>query len=142
MKIAICDRDMECRIVIEKCIHEHLRSNCIVDEISTFSSGNDLLSLCEKLNGYSLIFLDISETALNGIQIAKEIRKYNLQVPIALISRDARCSLEGYKVNAMRYIKTIERSKVIMTNDVTLPVARVRYKGVTEAYLLYKKGKE
>jgi DNA-binding LytR/AlgR family response regulator len=60
-----------------------------------------------------LIVLDIQMAEINGIELAKKIRKTDKDVIIAFISGMADYVFEGYEVQAIRYIlKPIDEQKV------------------------------
>lgn len=102
-RIALCD-DNEDFLEIEKnVISEYMDSRKMECCLEQFLGGQALVSLGEKVDEYHLIFLDVEMEGISGIETAKKIREHS-QVPIAFVTAYFSYSLEGYKVNAVRYI--------------------------------------
>ncbi len=71
----------------------------------SFSNSNDFLA--SNVQKYDLIILDIlldNDDPMNGIDVAKEIRKVNKHVVIIFVTKTAQFALDGYKVDAIDYI--------------------------------------
>ena len=101
MRIAICDDEEKYRITL-KTILDKLLSN-IDYNIDTFDDGNNLY---EAFSGspYDLVFLDIEMAAVDGITLAKKIRARSENVFIVFLTSHIEYALEGYEVNALRYL--------------------------------------
>ncbi len=101
MRIAICDDEEKYRITL-KTILDKLLSN-IDYNIDTFDDGNNLYEAFAG-NPYDLVFLDIEMPALDGITLAKKIRARSENVFIVFLTSHIEYALEGYEVNALRYL--------------------------------------
>ena len=101
MRIAICDDEEKYRITL-KTILDKLLTN-IDYNIDTFDDGNNLY---EAFSGttYDLVFLDIEMPAVDGITLAKKIRAKSENVFIVFLTSHIEYALEGYEVNALRYL--------------------------------------
>ena len=101
MRIAICDDEEKYRITL-KTILDKLLTN-IDYNIDTFDDGNNLY---EAFSGttYDLVFLDIEMPAVDGITLAKKIRSRSENVFIVFLTSHIEYALEGYEVNALRYL--------------------------------------
>ncbi len=53
---------------------------------------------------YDIVFLDISMAKLNGVQTARQIRAFHSDTCIVFVTAFIDYALEGYKVDAVRYI--------------------------------------
>lgn len=73
-------------------------------EICTFEFENGMQILLDYKNQYDVIFLDIEMPMLNGMEIAKSIRKQDENVKIIFITRMANYAINGYEVNAVDFI--------------------------------------
>ncbi len=73
-------------------------------EIDMFNSGKELIDLGIELIGYNIIFLDINMDEIDGIKTAKKIREYSSEIYIVFVTAYVNYSLEGYKVDAARYL--------------------------------------
>lgn len=101
MRVAICD-DEKIQLSITKTSVENAYNSLdlIVD---TYTSGVDLLSAVDAAN-YDLIILDIEMPGLNGIETAKKLRKIEDKTAIVFLTSHVEYALEGYEVNALRYL--------------------------------------
>lgn len=103
-RIAVCD-DEECfRETVKKYVGDYLIKKEVSYEIDTYSSGKDLLELSLDVVKYTVIFLDINMEGIDGIKTAKKIREYSSDVYIVFVTAYIDYSLEGYKVDAARYL--------------------------------------
>ncbi len=101
MRIAICDDEEKYRITL-KTILDKLLSN-IDYNIDTFDDGN-ILADAFAASPYDLVFLDIEMPAVDGITLAKKIRSRSENVFIVFLTSHIEYALEGYEVNALRYL--------------------------------------
>ena len=103
-RVAICDDEKYFRKSIEKYVRKYLEEKEIAFEIDTFSSGSQLIELGIEIVQYSVIFLDINMDEMDGIITAQRIREYSSEIYIVFVTAYIKYSLEGYKVDAARYI--------------------------------------
>ncbi len=112
-KIAICDDDQNqieyiTSIVVSWSTHEG--HNC---EIRTFASAEAFLFEYEEDKAYDILLLDVEMKNMNGIDLAKRIRKDNNRVEIIFITSHFEFVGEGYEVDALHYlIKPISTEKL------------------------------
>ena len=69
-----------------------------------FTSGLEFCSDDNNLQQYDIIFLDIGMKEMNGMETAYAIREKNQNVDIVFITIMMDYALEGYRVDAVRYI--------------------------------------
>lgn len=101
MRIAICDDEERYRVEL-KTVLDKLLIN--VDyNIDTFEDGQILIDSFSK-DPYDLVFLDIEMPAVDGITLAKKIRSRSEKVFIVFLTGHVEYALEGYEVNALRYL--------------------------------------
>ncbi|MFP3155975.1 LytTR family DNA-binding domain-containing protein [Lachnospiraceae bacterium ZAX-1] len=103
-KIAVCDDEGYYRKYIKESIATYMKEVSIEYEIDIFDSGEKLIKITEKLNDYDIIFLDINMKNRDGIEVAQYIRRYFSKVEIVFVTAYVSYALEGYKVNAIRYL--------------------------------------
>ncbi|PIZ16471.1 response regulator [Candidatus Desantisbacteria bacterium CG_4_10_14_0_8_um_filter_39_17] len=74
--------------------------------IHTATSGKEAIARIKVLK-YDLILLDIRMPEMNGIEILKEIRKYDEKVPVAMMSayEDMDLAQEALRLGAYDFIK-------------------------------------
>lgn len=102
MNFLICDDEREfalslkerLEILLEQ-MHQSAKIECVFDE-------NEMKHI-EK-NAYDIVFLDIDMGELNGLDLAKKIRKAQPDVILVFITHYVQYSLEGYEVKALRYL--------------------------------------
>lgn len=104
LNIAICDDEKFYRDRIHVLLCEYLELHNLDASIDIFSSGKEFLADRDNLVKYDIVFLDISMEEVDGIQTAQEIRSYRSATSIVLVTAFMNYVLEGYKVDAVRYI--------------------------------------
>ena len=116
LSIAICDDEEYFRITEKQLILKYMAGKNCECMIDMYESGKELLNLREELNQYHIIFLDVNMEEIDGIETAKEIRKITKDVFIVFVTAFITYALEGYKVDAVRYlIKDHESLEKAMT---------------------------
>ncbi len=110
MRIAICDDEFQCRQQTVQAIDECMRNIDILADV--FENGRDFLQAFQK-NPYDLVFLDIEMPETDGISLARKLRSLSCDVPIVFLTSHIEYALEGYEVNALRYLtKPIQCEKL------------------------------
>lgn len=110
MRIAICDDENQCRRQAVQAINECIRSLDVLTDV--FENGNAFLQAFQK-NSYDLVFLDIEMPEMDGITLARKLRELSRDVPIVFLTSHIEYALEGYEVNALRYLtKPIQTQKL------------------------------
>ena len=115
MKIAVCDDEINFQKVIREQLEVYY--GALEVEIVVFLSGEDLLERLEKQPmEFQLIFMDIEMPGLNGIETSTRIREINLSVPIVILTNHTELAMEGYEVNAFRFLdKPLQVEKLSKT---------------------------
>ena len=73
-------------------------------EVICYKDGPSLLQDYKKQRFCDILVLDMRMHPLNGIEVAQEIRKIDDAVPILIVTATVDYAVEGYKVEAFRYI--------------------------------------
>lgn len=102
MNFLICDDEREfalslkerLEILLEQ-MHQSAKIECVFDE-------NEMKSI-EKIP-CDIIFLDIDMGEINGLELAKRIRKAQPDAILVFVTHYVQYSLEGYEVKALRYL--------------------------------------
>lgn len=103
IKICICDDDRKIHDVLKNEISEY-GSGLSELEITSFFSAEDLIENYKENISFDIIFLDIEMSGLNGIEAAKEIRKFDLKAIIIFISSHPNYVFESFEVEALHFI--------------------------------------
>ena len=101
VRIAICDDEERYRIELKTILNKLLINADL--NIDTFDDGN-ILADAFAVSPYDLVFLDIEMPAVDGITLAKKIRSRSENVFIVFLTSHIEYALEGYEVNALRYL--------------------------------------
>lgn len=110
MRIAVCDDEELFRIEF-KSVLDKVLINAEYD-IDTFSGGSSLYEAFLK-NPFDLVFLDIEMPGIDGITLAKRLRAVPENVQIVFLTSHIEYALEGYEVNALRYlVKPVDMNKL------------------------------
>ena len=115
MRIAVCDDEERYRIELKTILNKLLiNADC---EVDTFSDGNFLVPAFRE-SPYDLLFLDIEMPEIDGITLAKKLRSLSEKVYIVFLTSHIEYALEGYEVNALRYLTkpvSIDKLKEVLS---------------------------
>ncbi len=103
LRIALCDDERYFLLREEKILVDYMKERDYSYKIDLFQSGKRLLDKKSDLD-YDILFLDVKMEGVDGIEAARRIRQYNASLYIVFVTACFDYSLEGYKVNAVRYI--------------------------------------
>ncbi len=110
MRIAICDDEEMYRVQLKSVLDKILVN--AEYEIETFADGNRLEEAYSEAP-YDLVFLDIEMPAVDGITLARRLRARSEKVFIVFLTGHVEYALEGYEVNALRYLtKPVDTDKL------------------------------
>ena len=110
MRIAICDDEEMYRVQLRSVLDKILVNTDY--DIETFADGNRLAEAFAE-NPYDLVFLDIEMPAVDGITLARHLRAKSEKVFIVFLTGHVEYALEGYEVNALRYLtKPVDTDKL------------------------------
>lgn len=119
MKFAVVDDEKIFRDRICELIDEHYNSLDII--CTQFSNGNEILTAYSSGKKFDAVFLDIEMPGLDGMQTAERIRKISSDVPIVFLTSHTERAMDGYEVNAFRFLpKDVDKTKIAKTlNDLS-----------------------
>ena len=128
LSIAICDDEEYFRITEKQLILKYMAGKNCECMIDMYESGKELLALKSAISQYHIIFLDVNMEEIDGIETAKEIRKITKDVFIVFVTAFITYALEGYKVDAVRYlIKDHESLEKAMTECMDTILEKMDY---------------
>lgn len=102
--IAVCDDEEYFRLQEKKLITAYMKKSGYDFRIDVFSSGKKLLEQEAEGIRYDVVFLDINMEELDGMETARKIREISHDIFIAFVTAYANYALDGYQVDAVRYI--------------------------------------
>ena len=103
IRIAVCDNAREDLEKATDMVRNWADENGIEIELHQFENGDDLLShnmACRM----DVILMDIIMPMLNGMDTARELRKYDSAVSIIFLTSSPEYALESYDVKAKGYL--------------------------------------
>ena len=117
MRIAICDDDDKQIVLLRRLLGEWSEGKSfalVIDEY--ISSESFLFSYPDK--PCDLILLDIEMKNLNGMELAKKLRRENDMLPIIFITGYSDYMNDGYEVEALHYLlKPVDKEKLFAVLD-------------------------
>ena len=102
MRVAIIEDEQKNAMLLQQYLTQFSSENNVEIDSVHFYNGVDFLKQFQP--SYDLILLDIEMPLLNGIEVAREIRKYDQNVFIIFITQMTQYAIEGYSVQALDYI--------------------------------------
>lgn len=113
MKIMICDDEKYIRDDLKKRLEEYYNSMDVL--VLPVSSGEELLKIVERERGdVFCIFLDIEMEGMDGLETARRLRAEYPALPILLLTSHTELALEGYEVQAFRFLaKPLRQEKLV-----------------------------
>lgn len=109
LKIVLVDDEIVQHNLIKKMI-ENLSE---VSEFLTYQSPKTFLFDWEELKDVDAVFLDVEMPEMNGLDLAKQLRQKDRDIPIVFMTAYSQFALESYEVNAFDYLlKPIDQEKV------------------------------
>ena len=103
-KIAICDDEASVIEYVSSIVTEWEAKSGHTVTLRTFSSAESFLFSYEDENDYDILLLDIEMGQMDGLSLAKTIRKKNETVQIVFITGYSEYISEGYEVAALHYL--------------------------------------
>lgn len=85
------------------------------NDVLKFQKPADLLEMHQKEKPQA-IFLDIEMPEMDGMAVAREIRKTDRETPIIFLTSHTELAMDGYEVNAFRFLsKPVNKEKLAKT---------------------------
>ncbi len=103
MRIAIVDDEGSFAKDVKKNIEKYFSNQKKVVEIECFCA-NSILDEIKIQNYYDVYLLDIEMPEINGLELAKKIRNWNIDAKIVFLTAYENYARSGYKVKAYDYI--------------------------------------
>lgn len=126
MRIAVCDDEERELIHLSELITKY-QNECGESvqgrklESTVFCNPVELLNEIEKGVRFDVLFLDVMMPGENGINVAKEIRKYDSNMKIIFLTSSAEFAVESYTVGAYFYqMKPIGEKNFFMLMDTVI----------------------
>ena len=104
LKIGICDDDVAQVALTENLTAQWARENGHSAVIKTYKNAESMLFDFEGESDFDILLLDIEMGDMNGVMLAKNIRKKSETVQIIFITGYSDYISDGYDVAALHYL--------------------------------------
>lgn len=112
-KIAICDDELGEITYLTELVKNWASQTENTITLTTFSSAEAFLFHYSEEKDFDILLLDIEMKAMNGVELAKHLRKENCRAEIIFITSHFEFYGEGYEVDALHYlIKPVSKDKL------------------------------
>jgi DNA-binding LytR/AlgR family response regulator len=126
LQIAICDDNIVELANMAMLLSQYRTEKHLNCEYAVFPNGFDLVSALEKGKRFDIYCLDIIMPGFTGIEVSKEIRRFDKNAPILFFTSSTEFALESYSVKAINYVlKPISKDKLFITFDEVLEQIKV-----------------
>jgi DNA-binding LytR/AlgR family response regulator len=103
-KVAICDDSSLDRQYISELVNKWAGLECHAVHISSFPSAESFLFHYAEESDYDILLLDIEMGDMDGVTMAKKLRRDNDTIQIVFITGYSDYISEGYEVAALHYL--------------------------------------
>lgn len=117
-KIAICDDHAADADYIHALVSNWAKSVNAQIQVDTFCSAEAFLFHYAEQKDYDILLLDIEMEQMDGVTMAKTIRRENESVQIVFITGYSDYISQGYEVSALHYLlKPVDKAKLFSVLD-------------------------
>lgn len=112
-KLAICDDETSVIEYVSSIVAAWATEYKHEIQLRIFSSAENFLFSYEEENDFDILLLDVEMGQMDGVSLAKTIRKNNKSVQIVFITGYSDYIAEGYEVSALHYLmKPVKQEKL------------------------------
>lgn len=117
-KIAICDDSDVDRQYISGLVTKWAANTCHSLQTALFCSAENFLFHYAEKSDYDILLLDIEMGGMDGVTMAKKLRRDNDSIQIVFITGYSDYISEGYEVSALHYLmKPVKQEKLFSVLD-------------------------
>lgn len=118
MKIAIIDDEVTQREYLLQIVNAWAQKNYHFIEVKQYSGARSFLFDYDTEKDFDILLLDIEMPYINGIELAKKIRKENEVMQIIFVTGFIDYFSDGYDVSALHYlIKPVSETRICSVLD-------------------------
>ena len=117
-RVAICDDEQTDRDYLASLLSEWAADVGHIVQAESFPSAESFLFSYGEDKSWDMLLLDIEMDGMNGVTLAKTIRKDNKTVQLIFVTGYSEYISEGYEVSALHYLmKPIRKDKLFAVLD-------------------------
>ena len=162
MRIVICDDEEKQINETKALLSQWAKDRAFVIQVDSFGSAESFLFAYEEDKAVDILLLDIQMGSMDGVALAKAVRRQDRAVQIIFITGYMDYILDGYDVEALHYLlKPVSREKLFaildkaaekvsynekalfvnhMGENVRIPLYEIRYLEVLHNYVTIHAG--
>ena len=103
-RIAVCDDEKPSRDFELKLINQWAEKSELFISADSYTSAENFLFESEDKLEYDLLILDIQMGKMNGVELAKTLRRRGFEGALVFLTGVKDYAIEGYEVGAVRYL--------------------------------------
>ena len=101
-RVAIVEDEAEAAKKLAECLELYAAEKGVKFNIVQYSNGYDFITEYKKT--FDLVFMDLEMPYMNGMQVAKELRKIDPIVCLIFVTHLVKYAIRGYEVSALDFI--------------------------------------
>lgn len=126
-RIAFCDDDAALLHQMQDFLEQYRTLRGVQLELAPYTKPVELLADIEAGVRFDVLFLDVLMPGINGINAAREIRRYDTAVQIIFVTSSSEFAVQSYVVGAYYYqLKPIWKDSFFRLTDAVLAECRKR----------------
>lgn len=121
IRIAIVEDEAEQFEYVKKLLEHWSEQSGELLSVTHVTCAEEFVINYSQPDTFNLVFLDVCMKQMNGMELAKEIRKYDRDVQLVFLTGISDYVFEGYEIGAIRYLlKPVEQENLTETMAVCL----------------------
>jgi len=129
MRIAVCDDEKNQNDLIIEYARNWAEKHDEMVEVYAYSSAIELLYYWSEGKSFDVVFLDINMKNMNGVELARILRKNGDMINIVFITGLKDYVFQGYEVQALDYLlKPVKKERCLLCLDRALEILSLRSK--------------
>lgn len=135
IRIAVVEDEIEQYEYVKKLLTQWSEQSGESIVVTHVTCAEEYLISYNQPDIFDVLFLDVYMKQMNGMELAKEIRKYDREVQMVFLTGVSDYVFEGYEIGAVRYLlKPIKQEKMAETMAVCLE----KLKQKSDDYISFK----
>lgn len=118
MRIAVCDAEYDSRMMLQEILNRYQSRRAAEVQVVCFETAQMCLNALEQDAGFDLLFSAILLPDMNGIELARHLRRIRPALRLVYVTSSRDYALEAYDVNARQYLlKPVKEESVFLLLD-------------------------